>query len=365
MKDIMQNYPHQSQSKSPSKSQSPSKVLNHSNKYLQTVHQALLSEANAILDAIPKINPNNLSKIINIFELLLNTGGNLIFSGVGKSGLIGHKLASTFSSLGLPSFFLHPTEALHGDLGRVSKNDALVIISKSGSSEEIIKLLPFIPIAKNMTIALLGNINSTISQYSDIVFDCSVKREACINNQAPTTSSTLSLAIGDSLAVLFESMVGLSKEKFAVNHPGGLLGKGLRLLVNDLMINKQNAPILTENTTLRDAIIKMTEIPLGICAIVDPITSKLSGIIVEGDIRRLLGGPSLDNNAQILNTSISSIMNKKPVSIAPNELAYLALELMENRERQISVLPVVGSDNEFLGVIRLHDLLKEGFFLRK
>ncbi|MBF0360027.1 MAG: KpsF/GutQ family sugar-phosphate isomerase [Oligoflexia bacterium] len=342
-------------------------------KYLQTVEQALRSEANAILEAIPKIDPLNLNKMVNIFDILLSTGGNLIFCGVGKSGLIAKKLASTFSSLALPSFFLHPTEALHGDLGKVSKSDALIIISKSGESDEIKKLLPFIPIPKSMTVALLGNINSSLSQCADIVFDCSVKKEACINNQAPTTSSTLALAIGDSLAVLFESIVGLSKEKFAINHPGGLLGKSLRLLVRDLMIPKEETPILNENAKLRDAIVLMTEIPLGICAIVDLINNpnKLLGIIVDGDIRRLLSNPSLDNNTNssansfILNMDLSSIMNRNPISIDPDQLAYQALELMENRKRQITVLPVIKNDGEFLGVIRLHSLLKEGFFLKK
>lgn len=327
--------------------------------YLNLFQLVLKSEAEALLVAAKKIQEEDLQKILKIFELLHSTGGNLIFCGVGKSGIIGQKMSSTFVSLGMPSFFLHPTEALHGDLGRVTKSDAMVIISKSGTTEELLKLIPYLPMGPSMTIGLLGQGPSPLSEKCSVVLDCSVEKEACLNNLAPTTSTTLTMAMGDGLAVIYESLVGLSKEKFAMGHPGGILGKSLRLKVKDLMIEAAQCPIIGMKTSLRDVILKMTEMPLGICVILSE-NKKFLGIIVEGDIRRTF------SSKEILNFELlaEEIMNKSPVTISGDKLAYEALNLMERRTHQISVLPVV-EEGKFLGIIRLHDLLKEGFFLKK
>jgi arabinose-5-phosphate isomerase len=324
---------------------------------LATLKKVLELEAEALLRASSRLDAPTAASLALIFERLIQLGGNLVFCGVGKSGFIARKLAATFSSLGRPSFFLHPVEALHGDLGLVQKNDALVLISKSGTTEEIVKLLPFLSVAKEMRIGLIGNSRSTLASEVAVNLDCSVEKEACLNNLAPTTSSTLALAMGDAMAVLYEQMVGLSKEGFAINHPGGLLGKSMLIKVGDLMIKPLACPQVSLGSSLKDAILAMTKFPVGGCAVIDD-KKKLVGIIVEGDIRR-----SLAANDNALTLPISQVMNHKPTSIGVESLAFDALKLMEHREKPISLLPVLAPSGEFAGFIRLHDLLKEGFAL--
>ncbi|MCK5074369.1 MAG: KpsF/GutQ family sugar-phosphate isomerase [Bacteriovoracaceae bacterium] len=330
-------------------------MMNSKVNYTNVMKQVLELEASAIQNASERLSEDICTSLVHIFEILKNVGGSLVFCGVGKSGIIAHKIASTFSSLGLPSFFLHPVEAQHGDLGRVRSSDAVVFLSKSGTTVEIMKLLPFLPVEKSMRIALLGNVDSPIAHACEVVLDCSVDKEACINNQAPTTSSTLALAMGDALAVLYESLVGLSQEGFAVNHPGGILGKSLLMKVQDLMWKRVDCPTLGPDSTLSDVILEMTSKPVGACAVVDN-SDRLLGIMVEGDIRRTF---MKDN--QGLKTMVADIMTPNPVKIGPCDLAYDALSLMEKRKTQISTLPVVQNDGKFMGFIRLHDLLREGF----
>lgn len=327
--------------------------------HFKTMADVLRLEASSLLRAAELLEKNHAKdaqKLTQLFDQLRASGGSLIFSGVGKSGIIAQKCAATFTSLGLPSFFLHPVEALHGDLGRVSAADAIVLLSKSGTTEEILKLIPFLPMAKDQRIALVGKAQSPISDCCEMIFDCSVEKEACINNQAPTTSSTLALAMGDAIAVLYESYIGLSKEGFAVNHPGGILGKSLRMKVSDLTIKISDCPVVKSSDSLQDVVLLMTKFPVGGCAIVD--NGEFKGILVEGDIRR-----TFTRENQGLETKVSTIMNTKPISIGPNQLAYEALELMESKTRSIQILPVIDGKN-FIGFIRLHDLLKEGFSLK-
>ncbi len=315
--------------------------------------QVLLTEAEALKSAAERFTDLEAKKLVDLFELLAATGGSLVISGVGKSGLIGQKIASTFSSLGLPSFFLHPTEAMHGDLGRVSKSDAIVLISKSGTTEELLALLPYVSLPKERIIALVGKVDSPIAHKSGIVLDASVQKEACINDLAPTTSTTVALGLGDAMAVLYENVMGVSKEKFAVNHPAGLLGKSLSLTAERLMILASDCPHVSEEATLQDAILAMTQKPVGMCAILSK--NNLNGILVEGDIRRAFA-----KSPDAIKTPVKNLMNAKPVSITSNLLAFEALKLMETPERQISVIPVV-DDGIFKGVLRLHDLFKAGF----
>ena len=324
-------------------------------KKINIAKKVLIQEANALISASERLKNEELDTFAQILNNLLSTGGNLVVCGVGKSGIIATKIASTFSSLGLPSFFLHPTDALHGDLGRLTSEDALIYVSNSGTTEEILKLDSFIKNNKAMKIGLLGNINSPISERCEVVFDCSVESEACLNNQAPTTSTTMALAMGDALAVIYESMVDLSKEGFAENHPGGILGKSLRMQVKDLMWKKSDCPYLKIDSTLQDVILEMTKYPVGGCAIVDS-NEKLLGILVEGDIRRTFVKKELG-----LQSKVIDIMNNNPIKIYPEESAINAMTLMEQRDKQIDILPVVNSDQMFLGFVRLHDLLKEGF----
>ena len=313
----------------------------------------LKMESQAITRVIDFLDKDNCKRLEELFLELVKVKGQLVFCGVGKSGLVGEKLASTFSSLGLPSIFLHPTEALHGDLGRVTASDGIVFISKSGNTSEILKLLPFIPVKKQRRVALVGNTTAEIAKVSDIVFDCSVEKEACINDLAPTTSSSVAIAMGDAMAVVFESLVGLSKEGFARNHPGGLLGKSLLMKVEDLMQVRLECPTLKKEDSLKDAILEMTNKPVGACAILEGDTLK--GIIVEGDIRR-----SIVKSENALSMHLKDVMTENPVIVSSQTLALDALSLMESNGKQIYVLPVVDK-GEFKGFIRMHDLLKEGF----
>lgn len=316
--------------------------------------QVLISEADALSKAADRLTEEQARGLVAIYELLAGTGGSLIISGVGKSGHIATKIAATFSSLGLPSFFLHPTEAMHGDLGRVTGRDALVLISKSGTTEELLNLLPFLSLPKERIIAIVGKVKSPIAEKSGIVLDASVEKEACLNDLAPTTSTTLALALGDAMAVLYENVLGVSKEKFAVNHPAGLLGKSLSLTVDRLLVQKSECPVITESASLQDAILAMTQKPVGMCAVLKGET--LVGIVVEGDIRRAFA-----KSKDAIQLPVTELMTKKPVSVRPDLLAFEALKLMENPQRLISVVPVVDEAGNFRGVLRLHDLFKAGF----
>ena len=315
--------------------------------------QVLSLEAQALEAAAHRMQESEITRLVELYELLTATGGSLIISGVGKSGHIATKIAATFSSLGLPSFFLHPTEAMHGDLGRVTKSDAIVLISKSGTTEELLNLLPYVSVPKERIVAIVGKVHSPIAEKSGIVLDASVDKEACINDLAPTTSTTLALAMGDAMAVLYENVLGVSKEKFAVNHPAGLLGKSLSLTVDRLLVKTQDCPFVHENATLQDAILAMTQKPVGMCAVLNG--DRLQGILVEGDIRRAFA-----KSADAINTPVSQLMTKNPVAVESTILAFEALKLMENPKRQITVIPVVDK-GVFMGVLRLHDLFKAGF----
>lgn len=321
--------------------------------HLSIMQNVLKIESRALEDAQSRLTEETVSKLVSLFEWLTQTGGNLVVCGVGKSGLIGLKIAATFSSLGLPSFFLHPTEALHGDLGRVTKSDVILLISKSGTTAEILEMLPYVQLPKERIIALVGNPSAAIAHASGVVLNASVEKEACLNDLAPTTSTTLALALGDAMAVLFEAVRGISKEQFAINHPAGLLGKSLSLTVEKLMLTIKDCAIVVPSMKLQDALLEMTRHPVGILAIVD--NEKLQGIIAEGDIRR-----ALMQDANGLTKPVSQFMNTKFLSVEPKVLAYEALKLMENRERPIAVVPVVES-GKLLGVLRLHDLFRAGF----
>jgi arabinose-5-phosphate isomerase len=232
-----------------------------------------------------------------------------------------------------------------------------VLISRSGTTEEITKLIPYLPMDKELRLGLLGNVQSPLAKACGIVLDCSYKKEACLNNQAPTTSTAVAMSMGDALAVVYEKVVGVTEGSFASNHPGGILGKSLTMKVKDLMWGVADCPTLGSDALLKDVILGMTQKPVGGLAVVNQ-HKNLLGILVEGDIRR-----TFTKKNQGLETKVSDIMNRKPVTVGPNDLAYAALEKMEKRKTQISILPVVDEENRFLGFIRLHDLLKEGFFL--
>lgn len=323
--------------------------------FLETMKNVLILEAKALEMAASRLKESDTDQLSGTFKKLKENQGILYFCGVGKSGYVAQKLSSTFSSLGLPSFFLHPSEAMHGDLGRLTTNDVVVFISKSGTTEEIIKMIPFLPFGPENCIGLLGEMKSPIGEKCQFVLDCSVEKEACLNNQAPTTSSTLAMAMGDAMAVMFEKFVGLSKEGFAQFHPGGILGKSMRLKVSDVMVEAKDCPQVNGEKPLKDILIEMTTLPVGGCAVIN--SGKLEGIIVEGDVRRTLTG-----DKEGLETLARDIMASEPVKVSPNALASEAFSLMEgHKPRPLNILPVVSEEGEFSGFIRLHDLFKEGF----
>ncbi len=316
--------------------------------------RVLRLEAKALEASAEKLTLTQLTKLQTLLNNLLETQSSLVITGVGKSGLIAQKIAATLCSLGLPSFFLHPVEAMHGDLGRVSREDSLLILSNSGSTDEVQKLLPYINIPIKRRIGILGNVKSPLAKDCHIVLDASVKTEACINNQAPTTSTTLALALGDMISVIFEHITDLSKESFAQFHPAGKLGKSLRMKVGTLMQSRSECPCLELTATLGEALIKMSERPLGGLAVIKS-NGELNGIIVEGDIRRTLTSKNFGLESKLLD-----IMNPNPICINVDMLALEALKIMEGGQQSLNLLPITDSKNIFLGFLRLHDLLKEG-----
>ena len=319
-----------------------------------TAQEVLSLAAASIEESKNRIDEKVVGQIIDQLASLRDREGHLIFCGVGKSGILGESLSATFASLGLKSFFLHPIEALHGDLGRVGPKDCVVLLSKSGGTEEVLKLIPHLPVEQNQIIGLIGNMQSAIAKKCGLVLDCSVPKEACLNNQAPTTSSTLTLAMGHMMAILFQKMVGLSKEGVATNHPGGMLGKSLTMKVKDLMVADENCPRLSSDKTLYEAIFEMSKSPLGGLVVEDE--GKFVGMIVEGDIRRTF----VSHGDQAVKTPLKEIMNQTPVSVDPMDSALKALRIMENRNRPLNIVPVM-KEGSFVGLLRLHDLLKEGF----
>ncbi|WP_415406899.1 KpsF/GutQ family sugar-phosphate isomerase [Sulfurovum sp. CS9] len=305
-------------------------------------------EAEALYKMAERLDQNFLDAI----ELIMHTKGKLIITGVGKSGLVGAKMAATFASTGTSSFFLHPTEALHGDLGMIGKDDTLIAISSSGESEELTKILPHIKRFDIPLIGLTGNENSSLAKYADVFLDISVEKEACPLNIAPTTSTTLTMALGDALAVALMNKRGFKKEDFASFHPGGSLGKKLFIKIKDLM-QTESLPIIDTQTTLKEAIVAMSEGKLGTVLIVDE-ADKFIALLSDGDLRRALmqEGFSLEHLA-------IDYASKNPKSYHDTELlASEALEIIEND--RIQLLPLTNEAGEILGVLHIHDLVNAG-----
>lgn len=281
----------------------------------------------------------------------ISQANKIVFSGVGKSGIIAKKIAATFSSFGISSMFLHPVEALHGDIGAVQKGDVAVLLSKSGNTEELIRLVPYLKMRSAYIISITGNLNSYIARHSDAVLNGQVSREACPFNLAPTSSTTAALVLGDALAVATMKIKNVTLEDFSRLHPLGQIGRSITLKVKDVMHTGSSIPVIKLNSTFKEALIEMSRKPLGCVCICDD-EMNLLGIITDGDVRRLLN--TYDNLKDIV---VSEVMTKKPVVIDENSLLLSALALMENRQSQINVLPVVDG-NKLIGLIRLHDIVK-------
>jgi arabinose-5-phosphate isomerase len=276
--------------------------------------------------------------------------GRLVVSGIGKSAIIAQKIVATLNSTGTPAVFLHAADAIHGDLGMVQEQDVVLIISKSGESPEIKVLAPLVKNFGNTIIGMVGNMDSYLATHSDIILNTTVAQEACPNNLAPTTSTTAQMVMGDALAVCLMEVKQFSTEDFAKFHPGGMLGKQLYLRVKDLYVNNEK-PMVSPGSSLREVIVEMTRRRLGATAVVDK-EGKVRGIITDGDLRRML-----EKGGEINGVIAAEIMSEQPKTIEPDALAVDALELL--RHNNISQVLVTEND-QYLGMIHLHDLLREG-----
>ncbi len=315
---------------------------------IQTAQKTFQIEAEALQTAAERLDQNFLDAI----DIILHTKGKLIITGVGKSGLVGAKIAATFASTGTSSFFLHPTEALHGDLGMISEGDTLLAISSSGESEELTKILPHI---KRFDIPLIGmtsNPDSSLGKYADVFLDISVQREACPLGVAPTSSTTLTMALGDALAVALMEQRGFKEQDFASFHPGGSLGKKLFIKIKDLM-HTTSLPIINTHATLKEAVVAMTEGKIGTVLMVDD-NETFVALLSDGDLRRAL----MDEHFSIDQPAIAYATHNPRSCYNTNLLASDALELIE--KNRIQILPIVSKEGKVIGVLHIHDLVNAG-----
>ena len=287
-------------------------------------------------------------------ELILSSAGRVVVTGMGKSGIICQKIASTLASTGTPAFFLHPAEGIHGDLGMIMRGDVVIVISYSGETEEVVRILPVIKRLGAKLIAMSGNRASTLARTADVFLEVAVKEEACPLGLAPTASTTATLAMGDALAVALLVERGFKAEDFALFHPGGSLGKKLLLRVEDLMHTGDAVPLVSMQALMREALFVITSRGLGIAGVVDS-RGVLAGVITDGDLRR-----ALEKGIDILNTTAGELMTRNPKRITSSELAAKAMQRME--EHSITSLFVFSGDDaeKPVGIIHLHDLLKAG-----
>ena len=314
---------------------------------LQQLGRAVIeTEAKAVTDLLGRIDDN----FVDACKLILGSKGRTVVMGMGKSGHIASKIAATLASTGTPAFFVHPGEASHGDLGMITPDDVVIMLSNSGETDEIITLLPVIKRLGIPLIALTGNPESTLAKIATTHIDVSVTREACPLGLAPTASTTAALVMGDAIAVALLEAKGFSKEDFALSHPGGILGRKLLLRVNDIMHTGSRIPKVTQHTLLRDALMEMTRKGFGTTAIIDD-NDRVAGIFTDGDVRRML-----DNGTDLHTNNIGNFMTAGCKTIHSTALAAEAVKMME--DYKINVLLVVDSDNKLAGILNMHDLLR-------
>lgn len=283
-------------------------------------------------------------------KFILDHAGKVVVTGIGKSGHVGQKIVSTLCSTGTPAVFLHATEAVHGDLGIYTPGDPTILISKSGATAELVRLIPILREFESPLIGILGNINSPLARAVDVVLDASVSREADPLNLAPTSSSIVALAIGDALTAVLIQARGFNTRDFARFHPSGQLGRNLWLTVADLLHAPDRTACVAEETPLRQVVIAMTRFPLGAACVLES-EGKLVGLITDGDLRRIL---RTNDDLRVL--TAADVMTRGPITIDPRATIKEAVDLMENRPSQISVLPVKDEHGQFLGLIRIHDI---------
>jgi arabinose-5-phosphate isomerase len=322
--------------------------LKKTNTILKTAKETILTESNAIANLTKLIDDN----FEDAIKFIFNSKGRVIVTGIGKSANIATKIVATLNSTGTPAIFMHAADAIHGDLGNVQKNDVVICISKSGNTPEIKVLVPFIRNYGNKIVAITGNIDSYLGKNADFTLNAFVEKEACPNNLAPTTSTTAQLVLGDAIAICLLNLRGFTGQDFAKYHPGGALGKRLYLRVSDLVKNNL-VPKVETTDSIAKVIVEISEKRVGVTAVME--SDELVGIITDGDIRRMLS-----KTPEITAIKASDIMGTKPKKIAFDAMAIDALNTMETNN--ISQILVVNDKKKYVGVIHIHDLIKEGIF---
>jgi arabinose-5-phosphate isomerase len=315
---------------------------------LRIAKETLTLEAKAVLVQIKHLDSNFKKTVL----MMKNCKGHVVVIGLGKSGLVGRKISATMSSIGIPSIFLHPSESLHGDLGVLMKDDVVVLLSYSGETEEIKKVLPVIKKIGIKTIAMTGKPKAQVWQCCDAVIDCSVEKEACPYNLAPTSSTTAMLAMGDALALTVSNFKKFKKEQLAILHPLGAIGKKLTMQVKDIMRKGKQNPVVKHNDTVESSLLVMTGTKVGATSVVDN-EGKLIGFFTDGDLRR-----HLQNDDKILKKNITLVMTKNPLVVTPETMAVEAAKIL--KDHNIDNIPVVSKDNKPVGVLDQGDLLREG-----
>ncbi|MDG2252364.1 MAG: KpsF/GutQ family sugar-phosphate isomerase [Methylophilaceae bacterium] len=320
-------------------------MTNNPKDIIKIAQEVLEIEAHEILHASENIS----SSFVNAVNLIIDCSGRVVLSGMGKSGHIARKIASTLASTGTPAFFMHPGEASHGDLGMITKNDIVIIFSNSGQSSEVSSIIPNIKRIGAKIISICSNSNSDLAIQSDIHISSDVKKEACPLGLAPTASSTVSLALGDALAICTLSLRGFTADDFAESHPGGSLGKNLLTKIKDIMRIDNLIPKVTPQSSLKDAIVIITEKKVGFTAVIDE-KNKPIGILTDGDLRRAL----IANKT--ISSSVNECMTKNPIVLKSSQLAVDAVNIME--KSKVNSFLVVNEKNELVGIVNLQDLLK-------
>lgn len=324
--------------------------------YRELTDQQLIELANRVLEIESRAVSHLSSRLDETFaracRLCLDTVGRVVVTGMGKSGHVGKKIAATLASTGTPSFFMHPAEASHGDLGMITQHDLLLAVSYSGETEEVVTILPLIKRMGARLISMTGRPSSTLAVAADVHLDVSVEEEACSLNLAPTASTTATLAMGDALAVALLECRGFTAEDFAMSHPSGSLGKRLLLRVSDVMHTGDNIPAVRADVSLSDGLVEMTQKSLGMTAIVDD-DYRILGIFTDGDLRR-----ALDASIDVHKTRMAAVMHEGCTTVSPDVLAAEAVHLLE--EKKITQLLVTDDDNRLVGALNVHDLFRAG-----
>ena len=318
---------------------------------LEHAQDVLRMEAEAILELVPRIDENFAAAV----SLILECQGRTVITGMGKSGLIGRKMAATLASTGTPSFYLHPAEGIHGDLGMVTAADVVIALSNSGETGEVLNILPSLRRIGAKIIAMVGNANSTLGKNADVILDVGVSKEACPLGLAPTSSTTAALAYGDALALALLKKHNFTASQFAIFHPGGSLGRKLLLTVGNIMHKGDENPTVLADTTVQDALFVITDKGLGAVSVVDE-NGIMQGVLTDGDIRR-----GLSKGVDFLQRPVRELMTANPKTITEDKLAAQALHLMEsNKPKPITVLPVLDKDKKVIGLLHMTDLVRQG-----